>query len=352
MANGEEGRDLFPLTPSLLSPFLPLCMSSPESSITLDPSQPHIKTATAYAPASIGNVGVGYDTLGCALEGVAGDRITVRQIEEPVVRVASITGPGADVLPTHPPDNTATAALIALHEERDLNGGFEVTIEKDIPLSSGMGGSAASAVGAVVAASALLPEPLPKEDVLRYALQGEAVASGSIHADNVAPCLYGGLVLTRDVDPPDVVPIPPPPRVRCVLVHPDLTIHTRDARACIPDVLPTSDVTRQTAHLGAFIAGCYRNDLALLGRSLRDFLIEPHRAALVPGFDDVQSAAMDAGALGCTLAGAGPSLFAWCSADDAATVRDAMTGAFASVGTTTDAWISSIDAPGATLVER
>ena len=319
--------------------------------MTADSPPTHPDAATAYAPASIGNVGVGYDVLGCALEGVAGDRVTVRRTDDPGVRVASVEGPGADVLPTTPEENTATAALLSLRKETELTFGFEVAIKKGIPLSSGMGGSAASAVGAVVAANAVLPEPLPQDDLLRHALQGEAVASGSIHADNVAPCLYGGLILTRAVDPPDVISIPAPSGVRCVLVHPHLTIRTREARACVPDVLPTTDVTRQTAHLGAFIAGCYRGDVPLLGRSLRDLLVEPHRAALVPGFASVQSAAMDAGALGCTLAGAGPSLFAWCRTNDAPTVRAAMTEAFAATETTTDAWISAIDAPGAHLVE-
>jgi homoserine kinase len=295
-------------------------------------------------------VGVGYDTLGCALEEVAGDRVTVRRLDDPVVHVASMTGADADALPTTPEENTATAALLSLRKATGLSFGFEVAIKKGIPLSSGMGGSAASAVGAVVAANAVLPEPLPQEDLLRHALQGEAVASGSIHADNVAPCLYGGLILTRAVDPPDVISIPAPSQVRCVLVHPDLTIQTREARACVPEVLPTTDVTRQTAHLGAFIAGCYRDDVPLLGRALRDFLVEPHRAALIPGFNAVQSAAMDAGALGCTLAGAGPSVFAWCAEGDAPSVRDAMTDAFQSADTPTEAWISSIDAPGACLI--
>ena len=325
-------------------------MTSPESSTTVDQSPSSTEAATAYAPASIGNVGVGYDTLGCALEDATGDRVTVRRLDDPVVRIVSMTGVDADVLPTIPEENTASAALLSLQEATGVAFGFEVAIEKGIPLSSGMGGSAASAVGAVVAANALLDDPLPNDELLRHALQGEAVASGSIHADNVAPCLYGGLILTRAVDPPDVVQIPAPSGVRCVLVHPHLKIQTREARACVPDALPTADVTRQTAHLGAFIAACYRDDVALLGRALRDFLVEPHRAALVPGFSTVQSAAMDAGALGCTLAGAGPSLFAWCAANDAATVRDAMTDAFASTGTDVDTWISSVDAPGAFVV--
>jgi len=305
---------------------------------------------TVFAPASMGNVAVGYDLLGAAL-GTVGDRVTVRRLDEPVVRIDEISGRVTD-LPTTPADNTATAALLDLQEMRDVESGFAVSIEKGIPLGSGLGGSAASAVGAVVAAAHLLSEALGPDDLLPHALAGEAVASGDWHPDNVAPCLYGGLVLTREMDPPDVVSIPVPESIRCVLVRPDQVIATREARACLPEQLPLADATRQTAHLGAFIAGCYRNDLALIGRALRDLIIEPHRAHLVPGFSDVQAAAMDAGALGCSLSGAGPTLFAWCDGDESArTARDAMMAAFRSHDVATEAWISPIPEQGARVVE-
>jgi homoserine kinase len=305
---------------------------------------------TVFAPASMGNVAVGYDVLGAAVEGL-GDRVTVRRLDEPVVRVGSITGRVTD-LPTHPPDNTATAALLDLHEARGLDFGFDVSIEKGIPLGSGLGGSAASAVGAVVAAASLLPETVSRDALLPHALAGEAVASGDWHPDNVAPCLYGGLVLTREMDPPDVISIPVPTRVRCVLVRPEQVLNTREARACLPETLPLADATRQTAHFGAFIAGCYRDDLALIGRALRDLIVEPHRASLVPGFADVQAAAMEAEALGCSLSGAGPTLFAWTEGDDAAhSVRDAMIEAFTQHDVPTEAWISTIPETGARVVD-
>jgi len=303
---------------------------------------------TAFAPASMGNVAVGYDLLGSALDDL-GDCVTVRRIDEPVVRIGTIAGRVTD-LPTKPADNTATVALMSLRDAADIKGGFEVSIEKGIPLGSGLGGSAASAVGAVVAAAALLPEPWSKEELLPHALAGEAVASGDLHPDNVAPCLFGGLVLTREMDPPDVVPIPVPSNIRCVLVHPDRVIPTREARACLPDTVPLSDSVRQTAHLGAFVAGCYRDDLALVGRALRDLIVEPHRSALVPGFADVQDAAMAAGALGCSLSGAGPTLFAWCNGpSDATQVRDAMVDAFEHHDVPTESWISSIPTEGARI---
>lgn len=305
--------------------------------------------ATVFAPASIGNVAVGYDVLGAVLEGI-GDRVTVRRLDEPVVRIGGITGRVRD-LPTTPADNTATAALLSLRDERDLECGFEVSIEKGIPLSSGLGGSAASAVGGVVAAAHLLPDTMDPDDLLPHALAGEAVASGDWHPDNVAPCLYGGLVLTREMEPPDVVSIPVPSGIRCVLVRPDRVLNTRDARACLPETLPLADATRQTAHLGAFVAGCYRDDHALIGRALRDLIVEPHRADLVPGFADVQAAAMEAGALGCSLSGAGPTLFAWGEADEADPIREAMTAAFKQHDVATEAWISSIPDQGARVVD-
>ncbi len=306
--------------------------------------------ATVFAPASMGNVAVGYDVLGAALDCV-GDVVTVRRLDVPTVRIGTITGRVSD-LPTEPPDNTATAALLSLQEAVAPEMGFEVSIKKGIPLGSGLGGSAASAVGAVVGAAAVLPGTWSGEDLLPHALAGEAVASGDLHPDNVAPCLFGGLVLTREMDPPDVVSIPVPSDIQCVLVRPDHVIPTREARARLPETLPLADSVRQSAHLGAFIAGCYRDDLALIGRALRDLIVEPHRADLVPGFADVQAAAFEAGALGCSLSGAGPTLFAWTEGKASAqAVQDAMIAAFSQHEVSTEAWISSIPTEGAHVVE-
>jgi homoserine kinase len=307
-------------------------------------------TATAFAPAGVGNVAVGFDVLGHPLAAV-GDRVTVRRVERPGVEIEAITG--LDVrIPHDPEKNTATAGLIALLRERELPFGLAVSIEKAIPLGSGMGGSAASAVGALVAANALLDEPLTPLELLRYALVGETVASGSAHGDNLAPGLFGGLTLVRAMDPPDVVRIPVPEEVRCVLVYPHLRLDTRDARSVLP-----AQVSRQTAvehggNLAAFVMGCSTGDLELIRRSFVDLLAEPHRAALVPGFRGVQAAALEAGALGCSLSGAGPSVFAWCADEaTACAVRAAMRESFERTGVETAAWISPVNAPAAHLVE-
>jgi homoserine kinase len=308
------------------------------------------RSATAFAPASIGNVAAGFDVLGHAMDAV-GDHVTVTRSGEGGVRIVSVTGI-AGALPTDPAANTATAGLLRLIDERRLPFGFDVAIRKGIPLGSGMGGSASSAVAGIVAASAVLGEPLTESEMFRYAMVGEAVASGAMHGDNVAPILLGGLRLVRAIDPPDVVRIPVPARVRCVLVHPALRLDTRTARAVLPREVPLSLAVHQAAELAGLVAACFLGDVALIGRSLVDHVVEPARAPLVPGFRAVQRAAMDAGALGCSLSGAGPSLFAWCDGDEAASaVRAGMTEAFAAEGVESEAWISPVDCPGARIVE-
>lgn len=239
-------------------------------------------STTASAPATVGNVAVGFDILGFALEAVD-DRITVRRIDEPIVRIKAITGTATD-LPTEADRNTATAGLLQLIEEIDVEGGFEVEIDKGIPLGSGTGGSAASAVGGIVAAASLLEMDLSRETMMHYALIGETIASGDRHGDNIAPSLFGGLTLVR-VDPPDVIELPVPEGLTCVLVHPHVEIETSRARAVVPGAFELSTYVEQSTRLGGLIAGCYRGDVDLIGESLEDVLIEPHRASLVPGFE-------------------------------------------------------------------
>lgn len=322
-------------------------MTLPQS-VSSSPPDTLPTEATAFAPASIGNVAVGYDTLGCAF-GAAGDRVRVTRIPERTAEIRSITGLEMD-LPREAEANTATMGLVHLIRDRELDYGFAVHIEKGVPLGSGMGGSAASAVAAIRAASMLVDPPLSGDAMLRYALVGEEVASGAVHPDNVAPSLYGGLVLTREVDPPDVIPISVPAVLRCVLVRPDLQIATRDARAVVPDQVPIQTAVRQSANLAGLIAGCLQNDLGLISRSFRDVLIEPHRKGLIPAFAEVQQAALNAGALGCSIAGAGPSLFAWCTTGDVSPVRNAMMQAFRDADVSAEAWSAKIATPGASLI--
>jgi len=306
--------------------------------------------ATAFAPATVGNVGVGFDILGHAF-GVIGDRVRAERGAEPGVRIRAIAG-AVEELPREPARNTAGQAVLSLAQAVPLDFGIELSIEKGIPLGSGLGGSAASAVAAVVAANALLDSPLPAEALLPHAIAGEAVASGARHADNVAPALFGGLVLTVGIDNPRIRQIPVPAAIRCVLIHPRMFLSTRQARGVLTRLVDLSDVVWQTANLAGFLAGCYANDLVLLRESFEDVLIEPQRAKLIPGFTAAKRAALAAGALGCSISGAGPSVFAWCEEGNAAAVREGMLGAFQGAGLECDHWIAPIGGDGARIVER
>ncbi len=303
---------------------------------------------TAFAPATVANVAIGFDILGHTVEAV-GDRVRIKRIEAPEVRIRSITGVAGD-LPVEPERNTAGRAVQAMHQALKLPYGFELSIDKGIPLSSGMGGSAASAVATVVAANALLAEPLTRLQLLQYAIQGEIIASGAVHVDNIAPSLFGGLVLTVGIDHPRVKQIPVPKSVRCVLIHPHMQLATREARAILKANVTRSDFVWQTANLAGFISGCYSNDLDMIRESFDDVVIEPQRQSLIPGFADVKQAAMSAGALGCSISGAGPTVFAWAETHRTAVVQAGMVAAFKAHGLASDAWISVIENDGARIV--
>ena len=307
-----------------------------------------MNTATAFAPASVGNVAIGFDILGFAVD-TLGDRVTVSKRDEPGVVITRVHGIAGE-LPKDPKRNTAGQALLAMQEALKLPFGFSMEIDKGIPLGSGLGGSAASAVGAVVAANALLPEPCSKLELLKFAMQGEAVASGSLHVDNIAPSLFGGLVLTVGIDHPRVKQIPVPPEVRAVIMHPHMFLSTRQARAILRRTVDLSDFVWQTANLAGFISGCYTNDLDMIRASLEDVVIEPQRQALIPGFQDVRRAAMEAGALGCSISGAGPTTFAWAHQSKAAGVQDAMRSEFQRKSIQLDEWIVEVQSAGARVI--
>lgn len=305
--------------------------------------------ATAVAPASVGNVAVGFDVLGHSFQAI-GDRVRASRVAAPGVRIRSVTGAVAE-LPREPERNTAGMAVLAMIQDLKLDFGIDLEIEKGIPLGSGLGGSAASAVAGVVAANALLSEPLGKLELLKFAMRGEAVASGTAHVDNIAPSLYGGLVLTVGIDNPNVKQIPVPPSVRCVLVHPHMMLSTREARQILNRSIDLSDVIWQSANLAGFLTGCFTGDLELIRESLEDVIIEPQRKALIPGFEEVKEGALANGALGCSISGAGPTVFAWCEAPQAERVRDAMVAGFAARRLASDAWISTLDPAGARVVD-
>jgi homoserine kinase len=305
--------------------------------------------ATAFAPASVGNVAIGFDILGFSVSAL-GDRVTVSRTESKGVAITEVIGV-AGKLPTDPAQNTAGRALLAMQEALHPGFGFEMRIDKGIALGSGLGGSAASAVGAVVAANALLPQPRSKLELLKYAMQGEAVASGSLHVDNISPSLFGGLVLTVGIDHPRVKQIPVPAGIRAVIVHPHMFLSTRQARAILKRSVELSDFVWQTANLAGFISGCYTSDLDMIRASFEDVVIEPQRQALIPGFQGVRFAAMEAGALGCSISGAGPTLFAWALAKDAHRVLEVMRREFTAASIRIDEWLVDFETDGAHVIE-
>lgn len=302
--------------------------------------------AVAEAYASVGNVGIGFDILGHTVAG-ANDRAEVRRIPEREVRIAAIHGCFTD-LPLSAPDNTAGAALLSMQRTLDLPFGFELTLHKGIALGSGMGGSAASCVAALVAANALLDEPLPREALYPFALDGEAVASGSRHGDNIGPMLIGGLVLATESR---LVRIPVPAAWHCVLVHPHFVLETRRARAALAGHYALADFVAQSTNLALVLAGCYRGDAALVREGLSDVLVEPRRAPLIPGFAQVKQAALDHGAFGATISGAGPSVFGWFEhrAPAEAAGLD-MRAAFMAAGHEADVLVAPIDGPAAKVL--
>ena len=309
------------------------------------PPQPQ-RQASAFSPASIGNVAVGFDILGHPLAGV-GDTVTVRRIEAPQVRVAAIRG-ASFALPLEAERNTAGAALIAMRQALGLAYGFEIEIDKGIALGSGMGGSAASCVAALVAANELLDAPLSREALYPLALDGEAVASGSRHGDNLGPMFLGGLVLATAER---LVRIPVPPLWHSLLVHPEAVLETRRAREVLQVDYALKEFVAQSANLALVLAGCHAGDADLVRAGLRDVLVEPRRAPLIGGFDAAKAAALDAGALGASISGAGPSVFAWFeSRQGAQDAAPAVQAAFAAAGFESQAWVSPIDSPGAHLL--
>ncbi len=265
----------------------------------------------AEAPATIANVAVGFDILGFAFP-VLKDRVWISKTDGDI-ELREIVG---SRLPSDPSKNTATVPLIRMKEELGLAFGFSVKLEKGIPLSSGLGGSAASAVAAVLAANELLDEPLTRRELFRYALAGEAIASGGVHGDNVAPALYGGLTMCLEsTNGFDIISLPVP-ELHCVVIHPPQQIQTRNARKILSPTVPLSLYVRQSMRLAAFLHAVHTNDFALLRRFFEDLVIEPQRSSLIPQFSSLKSLAINCGAIGFSIAGAGPSMFSWLETEE------------------------------------
>ncbi len=307
---------------------------------------------SAYAPGSVSNVACGFDVLGFAMD-EPGDIVTAGQKDDPGVRIDAIHGDDGR-LPLDVAKNTAGAAALALLQRLETTRGITLTIHKGLPLASGVGSSGASAVAAVVAVNELLGRPASMDMLLACAMSGEQAGCGASHPDNVAPSLYGGFVLARSAHPPDIIRLPVPDGLACAVLHPHVEVQTGAARALLGDTVLLRDAVRQWGNLGGLVAALFTNDRALLSRSLEDVIAEPKRASLVPGFFAVKAAALAAGALGCSLSGSGPSMFALASSlDDAKRAGEAMARAFdAASDVGADLWVSLVGRQGARVISR
>jgi homoserine kinase len=297
---------------------------------------------TVYAPGTVANLVCGFDVLGLCLEDPC-DVMHMKLINEKKVIIHSKDG---YKLPTDPAQNTAGAPLIEMLHEIGDNIGFELTIKKHIKPGSGIGSSAASAAGAVVAANHLLNNIFTNEDLVRFAMFGEKVATGVKHADNIAPCIYGGITLIRSIAPLDIISIPTP-ELYVTVVHPQIEVRTSDARQILRKEVQLKDAIKQWGNIGGLVAGFFKNDYDLIGRSLEDVIIEPVRSILIPGFTDVKNRSKEAGALGGGISGSGPSIFMLSTSHAIAiSVEDEMKSIYQRIGLDHHTYVTKINKTG------
>lgn len=268
-----------------------------------------MRSIKVFAPATVANVVCGFDVLGFAVH-QPGDEVEMQLSDKPGVILKKIEGDDG-LLPLDPLKNTVSAAVLdLLNQTGNSNIGVEINLYKKMPIGSGLGSSAASTVAGLFAINELLDKPLTKEQLLSFALAGEQLACGQGHADNVAPSLMGGFVLIRSYDPLDVVSLPTPSKLVCTLIHPHIEIQTRDARKIIRQQVQLKDAVTQWGNIAGLVSGLYREDYFLISRSMKDVIIEPSRAILIPDFYTLREKALEAGALGFGISGSGPSVFA------------------------------------------
>ena len=296
-----------------------------------------------FCPATIANISCGFDVLGVALDSV-GDEMIVRKTSEKGIRITKLEG---QELPMETLQNVAGVAGLALLEASDYDGGFDIEIYKKIKAGSGIGSSAASSTGAVWAMNELLGKPFSTVELVKFAMEGERLASGVAHADNVAPALFGGFTVVRSYDPLDVVTIPSPGELFATVIHPQIEIKTSDSRKVLKTNITLADGIKQWGNVGGLVAGLFKEDYELIGRSLEDHIIEPIRSILIPGFDDVKALALATGALGCGISGSGPSIFAFSRGKETAkNVANAMKQVYQEIGVDYDIHVSKINTTG------
>lgn len=301
-----------------------------------------------FCPATIANISCGFDVLGVALDSV-GDEMVVRKTKEPGIRITKLEGQD---LPLETEKNVAGVAGLALLEKADYTGGFEIEIYKNIKAGSGIGSSAASSTGAVWAMNHLLGNPFSKTELVLFSMEGERLASGVAHADNVAPALFGAFTLVRSYTPLDIVSIKNPSELYATVIHPQIEVKTADSRKILKTTISLENGIKQWGNVGGLVAGLFMEDYALIGRSLEDHIIEPIRSILIPGFDSIKKETLKAGALGCGISGSGPSIFTFSKGEKTAhKVADAMREVYKNIGIDFDIHVSKINTQGIKIID-
>lgn len=300
-----------------------------------------------FCPATIANVSCGFDVLGLCLENV-GDEMIIRKSNRKGIKITKIIG--AD-LPLETEKNVAGVAALALIEELKPDFGFEIEISKKIKAGSGIGSSAASAAGAVFGINKLLGSPYSRSELVKFAMKGEALASGSEHADNVAPCLLGGFTLVRSLNPMDIITIESPKNLFVTVIHPQIELKTSEMRAVLPQLVPLKNAIIQWGNLGGLISGLYKSDYELIGRCLQDEIVEPLRGRFIPKFEIIKKIAIENGALGSGISGSGPSIFAFSKGKKIAEeVAIAMQQFYDTTGIPFEIHVSKINPMGVTVL--
>ena len=296
-----------------------------------------------FSPATVANVACGYDVLGFCLDAV-GDEMLIRKVDKKGIRITKIEG---FELPFKTELNVAGVSALAMYETLQPDCGFEIEIYKNIKPGSGIGSSAASAVGSVFGMNALLGSPYNKTELTQFAMKGEALASKCEHADNLAPALFGGFTLVKSLSPLEILEIPSPDKLYATIIHPQIEVKTADSRAILPKEVKLQEAIVQWANFGSLIHSLHTNNYQLMKRSLHDAIIEPHRSKLIPFYKEVKQAALNAGALGTNISGSGPSIFSLCKGIETATlVSDAIKKVYLSTGIKFDIHISKINIEG------
>jgi homoserine kinase len=307
------------------------------------------KSIKVFAPATVANVTCGFDVLGFAVNS-PGDEVIIRRRAKPGIVITKITGDEGK-LTKNPGENTVSVSILKMLDKLESDYGFEIELHKKMPLGSGLGSSSASTVAGVFAANELLGKPFKQQELLPFAMEGERVACGSAHADNVAPALLGGFVIVRSYTPLDVVKIPTPDKLFASIIHPHIEVRTKDARSVLRKDLSLHDAIKQWGNVAGLVSGLILSDYSLIGRSMHDVVAEPYRSALIPGYYEVKQSALDAGALGAGISGSGPSVFALSDNEKTAKkVAEAMSKAFTEIGIGNDVFVSKVNEKGPVIL--